>query len=227
MALVAGRRENLRAATVREIKAVARREIARGGAHALTLSAVARGAGLSQPGLYRYFANRDDLLTALVADGYDALAAAVEAVVDPAAPPADQFRAVALAYRERALTDPVDFGLVFGAPVPAYHAPLDGPTVPSAARLARVVLGVLDRADAEGLLPDLPPAEPPVPVAAHLAGRPDRVVAHFLAAWGRVHGLVCLEVFGHLGLMLPDPAAAFRHQVEVLLDQAGLRDRTR
>lgn len=227
MSLVAGRRENLRAATVREIKAVARQEIARGGAHALNLSAVARGSGLSQPGLYRYFANRDDLLTALVADGHDALASAVAAAVDPAAPPVDQFRAAALAYRGWAITDPVDFGLVYGLPVPGYHAPLDGPTVPSAARPAQVVLGILDRADAEGLLRDLRPAAPPVPAAAFLAGRSDRVVQHFLAAWGRVHGLVCLEVFGHLTLMLPDSAAAFHHQVEILLDQTGLRDRGR
>jgi len=221
---VAGRRETLRAATVREIKAVARQEIARGGAHALTLSAVARGAGLSQPGLYRYFANRDDLLTALVADGYEAMASALEAAVDPTAPPAGQFRAVALAYREWAVTDPVAFGLVFGLPVPGYHAPLDGPTVTSAARLAQVVLGILERADAEGLLADLRPPGPPVAASAYLAGRSDRVVQHFLAGWGRIHGLVCLEVFGHLAAMLPDPAAAFRHQVEVLVDQAGPRD---
>ena len=50
----------------------ARRQLAETGAHGLSLRAVARELGMVSSALYRYFPSRDDLLTALIIDAYDA-----------------------------------------------------------------------------------------------------------------------------------------------------------
>src|SRR5437763_14787610 len=71
-------RARVRAELVDEIKAVARRHLATDGAN-LSLRAVARDMGMVSSALYRYFAGRDDLLTALIIDAYNALGDAAEA----------------------------------------------------------------------------------------------------------------------------------------------------
>src|SRR5438876_1637356 len=70
-------RARVRAELVDEIKAAARRHLAVDGAN-LSLRAVARDLGMVSSALYRYFASRDDLLTALIVDAYDALGEAAE-----------------------------------------------------------------------------------------------------------------------------------------------------
>ena len=61
-----------------EIKAVARRHLETDGSN-LSLRAVARDMGMVSSALYRYFASRDELLTALILDAYNDLGATVEA----------------------------------------------------------------------------------------------------------------------------------------------------
>src|SRR5271170_8520399 len=70
-------RARVRAEMIAEIKAVARRHLETDGAN-LSLRAVARDMGMVSSALYRYFASRDDLLTALILDGYNDLGHAVE-----------------------------------------------------------------------------------------------------------------------------------------------------
>ena len=154
-----------------EIKTIARRHLATDGAN-LSLRAVARDLGVVSSAIYRYFASRDELLTALILDAYNALGAAVEAadrgVVEAAdgrdaAPRVD---ALALAgwpchaVRDWALAAPHEYALIYGSPVPGYQAPQD--TVPAAtravARARRDPAG--RRADAAG---STPTAEQPLP----------------------------------------------------------------
>src|SRR5881397_2379376 len=71
-------RARVRAEMIDEIKTVARRHIANEGA-ALSLRAVARDLGMVSSALYRYFASRDELLTALIIDAYNAMGEAAEA----------------------------------------------------------------------------------------------------------------------------------------------------
>lgn len=52
-----------------------------GGAEAVSLKAMAREFGLTDPAVYRYFASRNDLLTDLIVDAYDELAVPLDAVV--------------------------------------------------------------------------------------------------------------------------------------------------
>ena len=72
-------RERARAELTDEIKAVARRQLATVGAQGLSLRAVSRELGMVSSAIYRYFPSRDDLLTVLIIDAYDALGEAAEA----------------------------------------------------------------------------------------------------------------------------------------------------
>ena len=81
----------------RELLRVAREAVARDGAQAVSLSALARLAGVSQPAPYRHFPDRDALLEAVAADAFQDFACTLtEAVADRE--PADALAAMALAY---------------------------------------------------------------------------------------------------------------------------------
>src|SRR5215211_5359016 len=71
-------RERIRAELTAEIADAARRQLAEVGAAAVSLRAVARELGMASSAVYRYFPSRDELLTRLIIDGYDALGAAAE-----------------------------------------------------------------------------------------------------------------------------------------------------
>jgi AcrR family transcriptional regulator len=96
------------------VKRVALTQLEQGGPSAVALNAIARELGVSGPALYRYFKNRDALMTALVEDAYGDLA---DALAD--AP------ALAQAYRAWALAQPHRYRLLFSAPFPGYdpHQP--------------------------------------------------------------------------------------------------------
>src|SRR5215467_2567922 len=111
----AGLRARVRAEMVEEIKAVARRHLASDGAD-LSLRAVARDLGMVSSAIYRYFPSRDDLLTALIIDGYNAVGAAVEEA-EGAVPPLDfpgRWFATCQALRTWALAHPHEYALVYG-----------------------------------------------------------------------------------------------------------------
>src|SRR3954466_7879335 len=72
-----GVRGGARAQRVVEIKGIAREHLAVDGPN-LSLRAVARDLGVVSSAVYRYFASRDELLTALILDAYTALADAIE-----------------------------------------------------------------------------------------------------------------------------------------------------
>src|ERR1700744_1415209 len=81
-------RERARTELTREIKEEARRQLAAAGADGLSLRAVARELGMVSSALYRYYPSRDELLTALIIDAYDAIGAAVEDAIAAAPGPA-------------------------------------------------------------------------------------------------------------------------------------------
>ncbi|MBZ0286445.1 MAG: WHG domain-containing protein, partial [Anaerolineae bacterium] len=117
------------------IKAIARRHMAEQGTAAVGLRAIARDLDMTAPALYRYFPSLDDLITALIVDAYNANADAM-AEADAAQPPTDylaRLLAALNAYRDWALAHPVDFQLIYGNPIPGYHAPAEI-TIPAARR---------------------------------------------------------------------------------------------
>ena len=74
-------RARVRAELTAEIKETARRHLAAEGAANLSLRAVARDLGMVSSALYRYFASRDELLTALIVDAYNSMGEAADTVV--------------------------------------------------------------------------------------------------------------------------------------------------
>src|SRR5215469_14525634 len=198
-------RERVRAELIREITEIARRQLAIDGAAGLSLRAVAREMGMVSSAIYRYFPSRDDLLTTLIIDGYNAVGAAVEKA--EAACPAEEYAARWLAacraVRAWALAHPHEYALVYGSPVPGYQAPEQ--TIGPASRAAAVLGKVVSDAAASGVLdtPALCPAPPGsfAPDAARLRqsvlhALPDEVAALALATWASVFGLVSFELFG-------------------------------
>jgi AcrR family transcriptional regulator len=137
---------------IAEIKTIARRHLETDGAN-LSLRAVARDMGMVSSALYRYFASRDDLLTALILDAYNALGEAAEAA-DAAVTDRSQLRARWLAtargIRGWALRTPAEYALLFGTPVPGYAAPAD--TITAAARTPVVLIQILADGFASGAL---------------------------------------------------------------------------
>jgi AcrR family transcriptional regulator len=104
-----------RANTVRAaVKKVALRQLEQGGPSAVAINAIARELGVSGPALYRYFKNRDALLTALVLDAYNDLADALTGH--------ETLESFAHAYRAWALEQPHRYRLLFSAPLPGYDA---------------------------------------------------------------------------------------------------------
>ena len=226
-------RERARAELTREIKQEARRQLAAHGAQGLSLRAVARELGMVSSALYRYFPSRDELLTALIIDAYDALGDAAEAA-DAGRPAADirgRWAATCHAVRNWALAHPHEYALIYGSPVPGYQAPQA--TVTPAARVARVAGGLVADAWREARvagggaapLTPLPPelAEQAAVVADAIApGVPGAVIARLLIAWTQLFGMISFELFGQF-VGSADPADAFfGYAVEQMADFIGL-----
>lgn len=229
------RRERARAATIDEIKETATRLMRDQGTTDLRFSDIAREMGMTAPALYRYFADRDELLTALIVDAYDELGAVVAAARD--AVPADdvweRFYAVASAYRTWARRDPIRFALILGMPVPGYAAPEDGPTKEAGVRaveqlkapffeaaerheLARPLLTEIDQVVRECCEFDSRqhPDEPELDPATFQA---------MMACWAILHGYTSLEAHGHLDWLPPEGRdAIFRAGIRLAAITAGL-----
>ncbi|MEV7028137.1 TetR-like C-terminal domain-containing protein, partial [Kitasatospora sp. NPDC093558] len=129
-------------------KAVARRLLGELGAAGLTLDAVAAGAGLALADVQAVYPHRDDLLTALILDAYNASGAAMEnadrAARDAKEPAGARLLAVTRALRSWSFAHPEEFTLVYGSPVPGYHAPQE--TVPAASRTPAVLAAIVREA---------------------------------------------------------------------------------
>jgi AcrR family transcriptional regulator len=229
---VPSRRARVRAATVEEIKATAMQMLRERGAD-LRFADIARAMGMTAPALYRYFADRDELLSALMVDGFqemsDALSAALDATPDDDL--ASRIRAAATAYRDFARADPSRFSLLFGLPNPDFGRHSQHESGPAAgatmASLERLVQSVVER----GSLP-VPLVRDVGPTWADEAGAtaqrsdgaripPDlyQALLHFLAA---VHGFACLENFDHLNWITEDARdELFDAQVELLIRAMG------
>ena len=157
-------RERARAELTREIKEEARRQLASVGAVGLSLRAVARELGMVSSALYRYYPSREDLLTALIIDAYNALGDAAERAIETTAGPARRrWLAACHAIRDWALSRPHEYALIYGSPVPGYRAP--EATIAPAGRVPLAFVGVLGSAVAAGEV-SAEPAGPGAHVAA-------------------------------------------------------------
>jgi AcrR family transcriptional regulator len=198
-------RERARAEITREIIQAGRRHLATDGAAALSLRAIARDLGMASSAVYRYVASRDELLTRLIIDAYDALGDAAEGREASVDRPdlRGRWAATCLAVRAWALANPNDWALIYGSPVPGYVAPAD--TIGPASRVANLLVQILADAAADGIeLPD--PAGRELGTAGRaalapvIAALPERVsdvaIQAGLMVWSGLLGTVSLELFG-------------------------------
>ena len=207
------RRERHRKATYQEILETARQQIKSSGAAALSLRAIAREMRMTAPALYRYFDNRDALVTALIALGYRSLGKALFEALDTITgdDPTIELMAVGMAYRRWGIENPELYTLIFGTPIPGYEAPVEL-TEPLAQRALGVLIDILDAGARSGkiklpiqdihLHPDLV-EKLPDPEGSKAA------IQMALHLWGFVHGLTSLELFNHYQTLLMDPEELF------------------
>lgn len=201
------RRDRQHQAVRDEIKAAAWRQISKKGASALSFRAVAASLGLSAPALYRYFPNKNSLVTALIIEAFDSLAASQHEVLEKCSrePWEEQLRGLGKAYRQWALAQPAAFLLIFGDPVPGYTVPFEETMLPAGQSL-RALIHVIDLAYQSGdlKLPLNPPAS--ASLSASLKGwsdavhkiHPDVLYMAFVIST-RVQGMMLVE----LGRQLP------------------------
>jgi AcrR family transcriptional regulator len=155
--------------------------------------------------------------------------AAPPEIAGPQADVADRLRAVALAYRAWSVAHPNEFGLIFGDPIPGYEAPAGGPTVEAMSRVGTALATPLVEAWHAGRLRlhpalEAPELDAPLRAMAELGDElPSAVFAQLLLAWGRIHGQVTLEVFGHHHWLFPDGCEAlYRAEVASMLSDLGV-----
>ncbi|MFH8683690.1 TetR/AcrR family transcriptional regulator [Streptomyces lydicus] len=233
MTAIRGARERARGEITEAIKAEARRQLAEEGAAKLSLRAVARALGMASSALYRYFPSRDDLLTALIVDAYNALGEAAESALDSlrgpdAERPAARWLALCHGVRDWALAHPHEYALIYGSPVPGYRAP--STTTGPAARVGLALIGVVRDAHVAGTLKE--PAEPlPDPVVADALALgaelgvelPAAVLARLIGAWAQLFGLLSFELFGQFNRVVEARADFFEQAVLELARSVGLR----
>ncbi|MEV4182762.1 TetR/AcrR family transcriptional regulator [Streptosporangium canum] len=210
-------RERYRTQVRAEIKEHAWEQIATTGATALSLNAIAKQMGMSGPALYRYYAGRDELITELIRDAYRSLADTLHSASLAGA----DLAALAHAVRGWALAHPQRYLLIYGTPVPGYHAPDDITLISSE------IMAILLDACA------VPPSDSPAtPFDAHLADHrdwadghsaPPAVLRRALSFWTRLHGVLSLELAGHFAGMGFDPALLFAAELETLTERFGPR----
>ena len=225
------RRERVRAATIEEIKATAMRMLREHGAD-LRFADIAREMGMTAPALYRYYADRDELLSALMADGFAEMSAQLTAALDAAEPDdlAGRIRAAAISYRDFANADPARFSLLFGLPNPGFGQHSQHTSGPAAgatmAALEQSLRGMIDQGQlAHPLVRHVGPRWATEADTAQAAGGARipadayQALLHFLAA---VHGFACLETFDHLN-WISDQARdeLFDAQIELLVLAMG------
>ncbi|MCC8476555.1 TetR/AcrR family transcriptional regulator [Streptomyces globisporus] len=167
---------DLRAACIR----AARELLEEDGSAGLSLRAVARRAGVSATAPYRHFADREALVSAVAAEGYNELAGSL-AQAHPAPSTPDELAAVAVAYVRFALEHPALFRAMFAEPCD----PTSEERVAATAAISEYVRTIVD-ATFPGVDAD----------------------ALSTAVWALVHGLAFLHLDGKLDSSTPEIVTA-------------------
>jgi AcrR family transcriptional regulator len=227
------RRERARAATIQEIQQTALQLMREQGTTDVRFTDIARVMGMTPPALYRYYADRDHLLTDLITDAYGKLGSAVATARDqvPAEDIGGRWVATATAYREWARGEPQRFALILGMPVPGYTAPEEGPTTAAAKAAMGELAELFVRAATNGQLgtPLVRQASPVIAACAHDKHPelddivPPESFQAMLQAWASLHGFTSLETYGHLDWIDEEARdALFRSHVEMAARAAGI-----
>ncbi|MFD4647948.1 TetR/AcrR family transcriptional regulator [Streptomyces sp. NPDC058441] len=169
------------------------------GSSGLSLRAVARRAGVSPTAPYRHFADRDALVSAVAAEGYQELAGYLTKA-HPAPSTPDELAAVAVAYVQFALEHPALFRVMFAEPCD----PTSEERVAATAAISEYVRSIV-----RATFPDV------------------NADAMSTTVWALVHGLAFLHLDGKLDISTPEVVATQVHAaVHALFDASPAMSRT-
>jgi AcrR family transcriptional regulator len=151
----------------------ARELISERGPYGLSLREVARRSDYSPAGLYEYFESKDDLIAAVLEEGFERFAGYLLAVPQDLSPQ-DYLLELGNAYLRFAHENPQHFMLIFNSPNACDNPDLD--TLVSNSTLSTLVNAVHNSVTAGDFPPDVPEQE------------------LVLAAWSLVHGMATLQL---------------------------------
>ena len=221
-----GKRQDSRDRTERRIVELGRRHLVTEGAAGLSLRAIARDLGMVSSAVYRYVASRDELLTLLLIDSYTDLADTVEHARDTAPGSwREQLLAMGRAARSWAVREPASWTLLYGSPVPGYHAPREQ-TVAPGTRVVGALFCVVGAGVAAGGVTSSKITVPPA-LSSDFDGLraefdvavDDSVLAKCLVLWAALVGAISLEVFGQYDPdTFTDHAAVFDTQLQLVAE---------
>jgi len=150
--------------------------IAESGAAGFTLREVARRAGVSHNAPYRHFRDKDDLLGAVAAQGFEELTLAMTSAAGRHRGSFERLKSSGLAYVEFALRRPQHFAIMFDAALPD----TGGAAQTAGGQAFETLLGFIEECQKDARLP---PGDP-----LQLA----------CVAWSLVHGIAKLAIAQHL-----------------------------
>ncbi|MBV9292083.1 MAG: TetR/AcrR family transcriptional regulator [Frankiales bacterium] len=169
------------------------------GAGALTLRRLAAASGTSTMAVYTLFGDKTGLLAAMYREGFYRLGQASAQAAAHTDDPLDALASLGLAYRATALANPHLYDLMFGRPIPTFAPDEETQAVAEAAY--RPLVDAVQRCLDDDAL-----------VTAHGIDDAERIAFHL---WATSHGMVSLELAGHLDL--GDAAARERGYVEAMV----------
>ncbi|OBI11180.1 TetR family transcriptional regulator [Mycobacterium sp. E2462] len=224
-----GKRQETRDQIEARIVELGRRQLVERGAAGLSVRAIARELGMVSSAVYRYVSSRDELVTLLLVDAYTDLADCVDRARESVGDLwSDDVIAIARAARRWAVAHPARWALLYGSPVPGYHAPPER----TVAVGTRVVVALFDAMAAGIATGDirLTNVVAPQPMSSDFQrlrrefGFPgdDQLVAKCFLLWAGVLGAISMEVFGQYGAnTLTDPESVFDAQLSMLVGVLG------
>ncbi|RCW40730.1 TetR family transcriptional regulator [Halopolyspora algeriensis] len=167
---------------------LAGQELSDRGPDGLSLRTLARAADTSTRAIYSLFGGKTGLLHAVFDEAFARFGAHLDAVGKTDDPREDLIR-LGRAYRASALADPYFYAIMFGSAASDLQPPPESQQ--HAARTFEPLQQIVERAIRQGVL------------------RPEDPLRVATALWAVVHGLVSLELGGHLSQQLGDPAEFF------------------
>jgi AcrR family transcriptional regulator len=232
------RRQRQRRATMDEIVQVARRLL--GDPQGISLRSIASEMGMTAPALYRYVESYDDLVYRIAADIYDDLVAILEKACDryPSDDPAARITAASAAFREWALSNRTEFGLVFTNTATSVTTAGQKVCIEAGQRFgalySELFVDVWRRN--RFAVPDVQELDPVL--TERLTSRkaehadfheswhdqtlPPGLHWQFLRIWSRLYGTVTLEVYEHLDTVVVETGALFRDMIAGCARDMGL-----
>jgi AcrR family transcriptional regulator len=203
-------------------------QIAREGAAALSLRAIARSLKIAAPSIYNYFPDRDNLVTVLIVEAFKSMADFLKDEITsiPETNHVERLRGLGMAYHQWAITYPERYQLIFGTPIAGYTAPTEI-TIPAAGRSLAILVDVLKSAHSAGKLRlrNSVPATNELELmlkewqTVRAPGVDCEVLYLALSIWVHFHGLISLEIGKLFPPFIHEPVEVYRRELNIYVEQ--------